>query len=101
MSTKVLNRWQARWAELLTNYDFVLVHIPSKNNPADTPLRRPDYTKGMDLLSGALISFEALQLLKPSLPSSLSPPQAEGIPERPILLSNLVGLQTDLRIPQD
>jgi hypothetical protein len=30
MSTKVLNRRQARWAELLADYDFVLVHTPGK-----------------------------------------------------------------------
>ena len=101
MSTKVLNRRQARWAELLANYDFVLVHIPGKNNPTDAPSRRPDYTKGVDLPSGALIPPKALRLLKPLLPSPLPPPQAEGIPETPILLGNLVGLQTDLGISQD
>src|SRR5579859_2702399 len=38
MSTKVLNCRQARWAELLANYDFVLVHTPGIKNPADGPL---------------------------------------------------------------
>ena len=43
ISTKVLNRRQARWAELLAGYDFVLVHLPGVKNPADGPSRRPDY----------------------------------------------------------
>jgi len=43
MTTKVLNRRQARWAELLAGYDFVLVHLPGVKNPADGPSRRPDY----------------------------------------------------------
>ena len=43
MTTKVLNRRQARWGELLAGYDFVLVHLPGVKNPADGPSRRPDY----------------------------------------------------------
>jgi len=37
MSTKILNRRQARWAELLAGYDFVLTPIPGSKNPADSP----------------------------------------------------------------
>ena len=37
MTTKVLNRRQARWAEFLASYDFVLVHIKGTKNPADGP----------------------------------------------------------------
>ena len=37
MSTKILNRRQARWAEFLSGYDFVLDHIPGSKNPADGP----------------------------------------------------------------
>jgi len=45
MSTKILNRRQARWAELLAEYDFMFEHIPGKTNPADGPSRRPDYAE--------------------------------------------------------
>lgn len=55
MSTKVLNRRQARWAELLAGYDFVLAHTPGTKNPADGPSRRPDYAKGVELPVGMLL----------------------------------------------
>ena len=63
MSTKLLNRRQARWAELLSGYDFILVHIPGTKNPADGPSRRPDYLKGVEVPSGTLIPRSALRLL--------------------------------------
>ena len=62
MTTKVLNRRQARWAELLASYDFVLLHTPGKKNPADGPSRRPDYSEN-PLPQGALIPSQALRLL--------------------------------------
>ena len=48
MTTKALNRRQARWAELLADYDFAFEHIPGKTNPADGPSRRPDYANDED-----------------------------------------------------
>ena len=42
MFTKILNRRRAQWAEFLANYNFVLVHIEGKKNPANGPSRRPD-----------------------------------------------------------
>ncbi len=46
MTTKALTRRQARWAEMLAVYDFVIEHRPGKSNPADAPSRRPDYAQG-------------------------------------------------------
>ena len=43
MSTKILTRRQARWAETLSSIWFVLVYSPGVANPADGPSRRPDY----------------------------------------------------------
>jgi hypothetical protein len=43
MITKKLNGRQARWAEDLAAYDFVIEHRPGRLNPADGPSRRPDY----------------------------------------------------------
>ena len=43
-TTKVLNRRQARWAEMLGSYNFEIVHRPGKDNTkADLLSRRPDY----------------------------------------------------------
>ena len=61
MSTKVLNRRQARWAELLASYDFILMHTAGKRNPADGPSRRPDYATGNELPHGTLIPPNALR----------------------------------------
>jgi RNase H-like domain found in reverse transcriptase/Reverse transcriptase (RNA-dependent DNA polymerase)/Integrase zinc binding domain/Chromo (CHRromatin Organisation MOdifier) domain/Integrase core domain len=73
MTTKMLNRRQARWAEILAGYDFVLVHTPGEKNPADGPSRRPDYAQDVEVPSGALIPPKALRLLPPHLvPSSLT-----------------------------
>ena len=43
MTTKTLNRRQARWAQFLADFDFRFAHIPGTKNPADAPSRRPDY----------------------------------------------------------
>ena len=43
MTTKELTRRQARWAERLAAFDFVIEHRPGTLNPADAPSRRPDY----------------------------------------------------------
>jgi hypothetical protein len=88
MSTKVLNRRQARWAELLADYDFVLVHTPGKRNPADGPSRRPDYSDNSPP-TGSLIPPHALRLL-PTSPLSSSPTSINA------LLSNLVGVHVDV-----
>lgn len=43
-TSKVLNRRQARWAELISGYDFVIVYRPGrKNGKADAMSRRHDY----------------------------------------------------------
>ena len=66
MSTKALNRRQARWAELLANYDFILIPILGIKNPADGPSRRSDYVQDVSVPTGSLISSNALRLLPPS-----------------------------------
>ena len=74
MFTKILNCHQARWAEFLSGYDFVLDHISGPKNPADGPSQRPDYSKDVDIPFGALIPLKALRLLPPkSLPSGVWP----------------------------
>jgi len=43
MSTKALNHRQARWAELLANYDFIFISIPGTKNLANGLSHRSDY----------------------------------------------------------
>ena len=43
MKVKELNDRQAQWAIKLAAFDFVISHQAGKMNPADAPLRRPDY----------------------------------------------------------
>jgi transposase InsO family protein len=44
MTTKELNARQARWAEELSSYDFIIEHVKGKENVvADALSRRPDY----------------------------------------------------------
>jgi hypothetical protein len=45
-TSKVLSRSQARWAEILSSYDFIIEHLEGKENPADRRSRRPDYEIG-------------------------------------------------------
>ena len=64
LSMKILNRYQAHWAEFLSSYDFVLDHI-SGPNTADGPSRRLNYPKDIDIPSGSLIPLKAFRLLPP------------------------------------
>jgi hypothetical protein len=48
MTTKVLSQRQARWAQLLSAYDFSIAYRPSKVNPADGPFRRLNYKLDID-----------------------------------------------------
>jgi len=73
MSTKVFNRHQAHWAELLASYDFILVHIPGIRNPADGLSYRLDYTHDLQHPLDSLISSRALRLLLPEFTPNLSP----------------------------
>jgi hypothetical protein len=97
MSTKVLNRRQARWAELLADYDFILTHTPGKRNPADGPSRRPDYAEN-PLPIGSLIPLQALRSLSPTpltptplTPTPLTPPQSPSASTN-ALFANIVGV---------
>ena len=67
MSTKVLNRRQACWAELLASYDFILIHTSGKRNPADGPSHRPDYAMGNELPQGSVLPPRSLRYLTDSM----------------------------------
>ena len=86
MSTKALNCRQARWAELLANYDFVLILIPGTKNPADGPSHRPDYAQNVPVSTGSLIPPNALRLLPPSFTN------ASGATAVNTLFTSIVGV---------
>ena len=44
MTKRALTSRQARWAERLAEFDFVIEYRTGKTNPADGPSRRPDYS---------------------------------------------------------
>jgi hypothetical protein len=55
-TTKVLSRRQARWAEILSAYDFTIEHLDGTKNLADGPSRRPDYEEGYERPSARLLA---------------------------------------------
>ena len=70
MTTKVLSRRQARYAEFLSSFDFEICYRPGKSNPADGPSRRPDYTVQLED-SASLMIPTLQQKLRGSLVSGL------------------------------
>jgi len=58
-TSKVLSRRQARWAEILSSYDFVIKHLEGKKNPADGPSRRSDYEIGYENMTARLLASSA------------------------------------------
>lgn len=52
MSSRVLNRRQARWSMFLSEFNFVLSYSPGLKNPADAPSRHADFAprEGDDVL---------------------------------------------------
>ena len=82
MTSRILNRRQARWAMFLSEYDFKLDFAPGTKNPADGPSRRPDFIphKGDEVIefqNQALLTDNHLERLfprnKPPSPLSLNP----------------------------
>jgi len=55
-TSKVLSWREARWAEILFSYNFIIDHLEGKKNPADRPSRRPDYEIGYDRLTARLLA---------------------------------------------
>jgi len=64
-SSKVLCRRQARWAEFLSSYDFVIEHFHGKKNPADGPSRRPDSEIGYERPTARLLATLETNTVEP------------------------------------
>jgi hypothetical protein len=58
-SIKVLSRRQARWAEILSAFDFKIEHLEGTKNPADGSSRGPDYEQGYERLSARRLATSA------------------------------------------
>jgi hypothetical protein len=70
--TKVYNRRQARWAEKLSRYDFVIVFRPGKQGgKPDALSRRPDYTMGDNSAARTLTFLKPHQVDTSSLDANL------------------------------
>jgi hypothetical protein len=63
--SKVHSRRQARWAEILSSYDFVIQHLEGKKNPADGRSRRPDYGEGYERPTARLLATLAVTIAEP------------------------------------
>lgn len=59
MSTKILNRRQVCWAEILADYDFVFEHIPGKINSVDGPSRCSDYAENASEIDSSMIFLKS------------------------------------------
>ena len=61
----MLSRKQARWAEILSSYDFVIEPLEGKKNPADGPSRISDYEIGYERPTARLLATLATNTVVP------------------------------------
>jgi len=64
-TSKVLSRRQARWAEILSSYDFTIEPLDGKRNPANAPSRGPDYEEGYERPTARLLATLAVTTVQP------------------------------------
>ena len=79
MSSRVLNRRQARWSMFLSEFNFRLDYLPGIKNPADAPSHRPDYVpregdEVLNLQRKSLLNQLHTERLFPSTPSCSDSP---------------------------
>jgi len=68
---KVVSRRQARWAEMLSSYYFIIKHLEGKENPVDGPSRRPDYEIGYEnMMPKLLVTFAPATLAATTITKS-------------------------------
>ena len=87
MTKPTLNGRQARWAESLAAFDFVLEYRTEKTNPVDRPSRRPNY-------SASILTAEEKVVEMPL--------RWRDVQDKPALIATLEQLRSDIqRIQQD
>jgi len=64
--SKVLSQWQARGADILLLYNFIIRHLEVKQNPADEPSRRPHNEIGNESLAVWPLTTSALTSINKS-----------------------------------
>ena len=73
MTSRLLNRRQARWSMFLSEFNFILDYAPGLKNPADAPSRRADFAprEGDDVLraneQGLLTPYHTQNIFPPTL----------------------------------
>jgi hypothetical protein len=68
LTTKVLNRRQVRWSELLGQYKFKIVYTLGKDNGrADALSRRSDYIKTKEIFNHSILKKNADGTLSPNV----------------------------------
>ncbi len=89
MTTKKLSRRQARWAEFLSGFNFVISYTPGRENEkADSLTRRPnnyladDYNDRQQHLLQTILSLERLEI------SSIDPNESATTPKK-VIQANL------------
>ena len=61
----MLSRRQARGAEILSSYDFIIEHWEGKKNPSDGPSSRPDYEIGYERPTASQLATMATTTVEP------------------------------------
>ena len=55
MTTKKLNKWQAQWAKILVEYDFIIQYCKEKNNSwTDILNRKSDFIKKTEWMTSMI-----------------------------------------------
>jgi hypothetical protein len=70
-TSKVLSRRSARWAEVLSSYNFAIQHLEDTKNPKDESSRRPGYVIAYEnpvrrLLANLVATVERYEDLLPA-----------------------------------
>jgi transposase InsO family protein len=89
MTTKELNGRQARWAEKLARFDFVIEYRSGKRNPADGPSRRPDYND-----SSHERGVIALPSLQQKLRLAMPEPREGGAPDKRKMIAGVTSVKS-------
>jgi len=95
----VLSQRQARWAEILSSYDFAIEHLAGKKNPRDVPSRRPDYEIRYEHMTAKLLATLAVTTITESYEDLL--PEIKAAQETEYLATELWPTLVDVSTADD